>query len=58
MDMMQNALNKQKVVNDKQPSMAELFRQKTQKNEKLLEESKTSGPSKSDVEERKARLLA
>jgi len=31
---------------------------KTQKNEKLLEESKTSGPSKSDVEERKARLLA
>ena len=29
--------------------MAELFRQKTEKNEKLLEESKTSGPSKSDI---------
>ena len=30
MDMMQDALNKQQKKNDKQPSMAELFRQKTQ----------------------------
>jgi hypothetical protein len=29
MDMMQAALDKQKTTNDKQPSMAELFRQKT-----------------------------
>ena len=38
--------------------MAELFRQKTAKNEQVLEERKTSGPSKSDVADRKARLLA
>lgn len=38
--------------------MAELFRQKTAKNEAAMEEGKVSGPSKSDVQDRKARLMA
>ena len=58
MDMMQAALDKQQTKNENQPSMAELFRQKTEKATKELEASKASGPSKSDVADRKARLLA
>lgn len=40
--------------------MAELFRQKTEKAQKALDDNKAnqSGPSKSDVEDRKSRLLA
>ena len=38
--------------------MAELMRLKREKTQKEIEEKKSSGPSKSDVEDRKARLLA
>ena len=62
MDMMNAALEKQDKLNQESgPSMAELMKMKRQQTEKLIEESKEntgSGPSKSDMEERKARLLA
>jgi hypothetical protein len=59
MDMMQEALKKQEEQNENSGlSMKELFEKKRLEAEKKLEEAKTSGPSKSDVEERKARLLA
>ena len=62
MDMMTAALEKQDQINDNSgPSMAELMKMKRAKTEKLIEESKENtgnGPSKSDIEERKARLLA
>ncbi len=38
--------------------MKELFEKKRIDAEKRLEEAKISGPSKNEVEERKARLLA
>lgn len=38
--------------------MAELFRQKTEKSEKAIEASGKSGPSNTEMEDRKARLIA
>jgi hypothetical protein len=61
MDMMQAALNKQDEANaDSKLSMKELFEKKRIENEKKLEEAKASntGPSQSEKDERKARLLA
>ena len=61
MDLMQEALDKQQKKNEESGlSMAELFEQKRKAAEKKLEEAKTKpdGPSKSDIEDRKARLLA
>ena len=59
MDMMQAALNKQDEANaDSGLSMKELFEKKRLEAEKALAEKQSSGPSKSEVEERKARLLA
>mmetsp|Transcript_1494 Transcript_1494/g.2633 ORF Transcript_1494/g.2633 Transcript_1494/m.2633 type:complete len:142 (+) Transcript_1494:1252-1677(+) len=60
-DMLQEALDKQQLQNqDSGLSMKELFEKKRLENEKKLKEAqgKSSGPSKSEVEERKARLLA
>jgi hypothetical protein len=54
--MMQNAFKKQDDENAGL-SMKELFEKKRTQTEKALEESK-SGPSKKDVDDRKARLLA
>jgi hypothetical protein len=59
MDMMQEALNKQADSNANAGlTMKELFEKKRIDAEKKLEEAKTSGPTKSEVEDRKARLLA
>lgn len=59
MDMMQAALKKQDEANaDSGLSMKELFEKKRLEAEKKLEESKTSGPTQSEKDERKARLLA
>ena len=55
MDMLQEALDKQEKQNQASGmSMAELLRKKREETEKALA-SKT-GPSKSEMEERKARL--
>jgi hypothetical protein len=57
-DLLQEALNKQEKKNqEEEVSMAELLRRKREQTEKALETAKI-GPSKSEVEERKARLLA
>lgn len=59
MDMMQEALKKQEEANANSGlSMKELFEKKRIDAEKKLEEAKIAGPSKNEVEERKARLLA
>jgi hypothetical protein len=59
MDMMQEALAKQTGQNANEGlTMKELFEKKRIDAEKKLEEVKTSGPTKSEVDERKARLLA
>ena len=55
---MQSALDKQAKKNESQPSMAELFRQKTQKAEEKIAEGGKSGPTNSEMEDRKARLIA
>lgn len=57
-DMLQEALDRQEKKNQESGlSMAELARRKREETERALEESK-QGPSKSDVEDRKARMLA
>lgn len=57
--MMAEALRKQEEQNANSGlSMKELFEQKRIAAEKKLEEAKTTGPSKDEVEDRKARLLA
>lgn len=57
--MMQAAINKQDGQNaDEGLSMKELFEKKRIEAEKKLEEAKVSGPSQSEKDERKARLLA
>ena len=59
MDMMQEALNKQADQNANAGlSMMQLFEKKRIDAEKKLEEAKITGPTKNEVEERKARLLA
>ena len=57
MDMMEAAMKKQDDANEGL-SMKELFEKKRIEAEKKVEEAKTSGPSQSEKEERKARLLA
>lgn len=56
-DMMANAFKKQDEENEGL-SMKELFEKKRIEAEKKLEEAKVTGPSKKDVDDRKARLLA
>jgi hypothetical protein len=59
MDMMQEALNKQADSNANAGlSMKDLFEKKRIDAEKKLEEAKVAGPTKNEVDERKARLLA
>lgn len=58
-DMMGAALRKQDDQNKDAPSMAEVLAKKRAEQDARLEEAKTSGkPSKTDVEDRKTRLLA
>ncbi len=55
---MDEAKAKQDALNQESgPSMAELFRQKTEAAEKAINDT-GKGPNQSDVAERKARLLA
>lgn len=56
---MDEAKAKQDALNQESgPSMAELFRQKTEAAEKAINDNTGKGPNQSDVQERKARLLA
>lgn len=57
-DLMQNAFKKQEAQNQEGPSMSELFAQKRRETEKALEEKKSNAPSNTEIEDRKARLLA
>lgn len=60
-NLMEEALRKQEMANkDSGLSMKELFEKKRLAAEKALEEMKdgSKGPNKSEIEERKARLLA
>lgn len=56
---MDEAKAKQDALNQESgPSMAELFRQKTEAAEKAINDTTGKGPNQTDVQERKARLLA
>ena len=60
-DLMKEAQKKKEMMNkDNELSMKELFEKKRLEAEKALEEMKegNKGPNKSEIEERKARLLA
>jgi hypothetical protein len=57
-DIMADAFKKQDNTNNDGLSMSEMFAQKRKQTEKALEEKKSNVPSGSEVEERKARLLA
>lgn len=57
-DLMANAFRKQDDSNNSGPSMSELFAQKRMETEKALANKKPGAPSTTEIEDRKARLLA